>query len=235
MIITGNPADVAAAYVQARSEIDTLLKKDGQGARGKYPTLAGILEKITPILISHGLVMMQETTSNEFGVGVSTSILHSSGSSIDFAPLTMQPADLKPQTVGSTISYCRRYALVSALGLVGGKEDDDGEKGTYGDKPATAKVPQAGTPAQNGYSHQDDVLWEPNEKPKKSDAITPAQLTRLTILVTDFYGAEAKDQEIKLSQAVSKGAVSQFKELTVKEAQVLISGVERKMKEVQAA
>src|SRR4030095_10165155 len=102
-------------------------------------------------------------------------------------------------------------------------------------------VSSAGTgDVRNGYSHQDDpyrtsvALWEPTEKPKKPDTITPAQLTRLTILVTDFYGAEAKEQEVKLSQAVSKGAVSQFKELTVKEAQVLMGGIDKKMKEVQA-
>ena len=95
MVITGKAEAVAGAYVKARSEIQTLLTMDGQGARSKYPTLANILDSVTPILISHGLVIMQETTSNEFGVGVSTSLLHSSGSSIDFAPLTMQPADLQ--------------------------------------------------------------------------------------------------------------------------------------------
>jgi hypothetical protein len=224
MVITGNAADVAGAYVKARSEIETLLVKDGKANRSTYPTLAGILAAITPTLIAHGLVLMQETTSNEYGVGVSTTLLHSSGSSIDFAPLTMQPADLKPQTVGSTISYCRRYSLISALGLVGGKEDDDGEKGTYGDKPI-AKAP--------ANSYQDDELWEPSEKPKKPDTLSQAQLTRLTVLVADFYGAEAKEQQVKLSEAVSKGVVRQFKELTTKEAQVLIAGIEKKLKEVQ--
>ena len=173
---------------------------------------------------------MQETTSNEFGVGVSTSLLHSSGSSIDFAPLTMQPADLKPQTVGSTITYARRYSLISALGLVGGGEDDDGQKGQSGEKPkAVVKQPAA----SNATSYHDDELWEPTEKPKKHDTLSQTQLARLTILVSDFYGAEAKEQQAKLSEAVSKGAVKQFKDLTQKEAQVLIAGIEKKMKEVQ--
>ena len=132
MLITGNAAEVAAAYVAARNEIQTLLKKDGIANRNTYPTLGNILTAITPTLLTHGLVVMQETTSNEFGVGVSTSLLHRSGASIDFAPLTMTPADLKPQTVGSTITYARRYSLISALGLVGGNEDDDGQKGQDG-------------------------------------------------------------------------------------------------------
>lgn len=227
MVITGNPADVASAYVSARSEIETLLVKDGKANRSTYPTLAGILAAITPTLIAHGLVLMQETTSNEFGVGVSTTILHSSGSSIDFAPLTMQPADLKPQTVGSTISYARRYSLISALGLVGGKEDDDGSVGTYGDKPASKPAPVAN-------SYHDDELWEPTEKPKKPDTLSQAQLTRLHILGQDLYGSEWDEQRVKLVQAASKGAVTSSKELSRDEADILIRGIEKKLKEVQA-
>jgi hypothetical protein len=55
----------------------------------------------------------------------------------------------------------------------------------------------------------------------------------LTVLVADFYGSEAAEQQVKLSEAVSKGSVRQFKDLTAKEAQVLIGGIEKKMKEAQ--
>jgi len=223
MIITGDPKEVAGAYVKARSEIQTLLVKDGKANRSTYPTLANILKTITPTLISHGLVLLQETTSNEFGVGVSTSILHLSGASIDFAPLTMQPADLKPQTVGSTISYARRYSLISALGLVGGDEDDDGEKGTFGSKV---------TP-QNSYQ-DDDTLWEPTSNaPKQPDTLSPAQLSRIHILGKQVYGDDWKVQGPKMVSDVSTGAITSSKELTRDEASTLIRDLEVKLKEKQ--
>src|SRR4030095_6968294 len=189
MIITGASNEIAAAYIKARSEISTVMTKDGKGHNSNYVTLASILDEITPILNRHGLAILQEPLYSEAGIAIATTILHTSGATIEFQPLPMPYGDGKPQAVGSGISYARRYALTAVRGLAG--EDDDGQAAQAAYKPAKP-VPAA----QNGYSHQDDVLWEPNEKPKKSDAITPAQLTRLTILVTDFYGAEAKEQEV---------------------------------------
>ena len=215
MIITGNPADVAAAYVAARNEIQTLLKKDGVANRNTYPTLGNILTAITPTLLNYGLVVMQETTSNEFGVGVSTSLLHMSGASIDFAPLTMQPVDLKPQTVGSTITYCRRSSLISALGLVGGNEDDDGAQG------------------QTGKPKVDDALWDtPAAHAKKPDTVSPDNLSRITTLGVSVYGKDFVNQSSKLAEWASQGARKTLGELKVMEGDKLIRSLEKKLKPV---
>jgi hypothetical protein len=223
MIISGDAASVAAAYVKARKEIKTLLEKDGTGHSNRsYPTLANVLNSITSVLLTHDLVVMQETTSNEFGVGVSTSILHSSGSSIDFAPLTMQPADLKPQTVGSTITYCRRYSLVSALGLVGGKEDDDGAQGTFG---------EARKPAANGHSHHqdDDTLWDtPAAHAKTPNAATPAQVKRANSLGVKFYGTELWQTKMPgIVAGASKGSAKTMEALKDVEIDRVITGLDK--------
>jgi hypothetical protein len=230
VIINGNPADVASAYIAARSEIQTLLTKDGTGHSNRtYPTLANVLASVTDILIAHGLVVMQETTSNEFGVGVSTTLLHKSGSSIDFAPLTMQPADLKPQTVGSTITYARRYSLISALGLVGGKEDDDGAQGQYG-APSQAARP-ATKPVSNG--HQDDELWDtPAAHGKAHDAATPAQVKRANTLGVKMYGTEAWQAKMPgIVEGASKGSASTLEALKDAEIDRVISGLEKRINE----
>lgn len=224
MIITGNSAAIAGAYIAARAEINTRIRKTGQGVYGKYPTLNSVIDAITDVLATHKIVILQEPLTTETGVAVATSLLHESGATIEFGPLTMPLADRKPQAVGSAVTYARRYALVSIFGLMA--VDDDGQAAEDSFK---AKTPQ---PATNGY--QDDALWDkPASHDKKPDTLSPEQLDRLTRLVADFYGAEAKEQQVKLSQAVSKGAVSQFKELTPKEAQVLIGGIEKKQQEVQ--
>jgi hypothetical protein len=42
-------------------------------------------------------------------------------------PIEMTPADKKPTTYGSLVTYARRYSLSSMLGM-GSKDDDDGAK-----------------------------------------------------------------------------------------------------------
>jgi hypothetical protein len=222
MVITGDPKEVAAAYIAACVDIQTQLVNDGKANRNTYPTLANVLVTVKPILLAHGLTVTQEPTSNDFGVGVSTSILHCSGASIDFAPLTMQPADLKPQTVGSTITYCRRYALMSVLGLVGGGEDDDGEQGTRG-----AQV----KPAPQRAAAVDDDLWEtPAAHAKKPDTLSQAQLARIHILGKEIYAEEWKVVGPQMVKEISNGRTS-TKELTSAEAALLIRELELKRKQ----
>lgn len=78
-----------------------------------------------------------------------------------------------------------------------------------------------------------DALFAPTEpsKGKQPDSVSQAQLARLAILAADVYGSQAKEQEPELVQAVSKGAVSRYKDLVQKEAQVLIATLEKKLKD----
>lgn len=146
--------------------------------------------------------------------------------------------DRSDKSISKAAVSAVKFALIKTFLLTGGDEEDadavspEVEAG----RPLGKAVPREPS-GRGGY--KDDELWERepsgHEKSKKADGLSQAQLTRLTLLVTDFYGPEAAEQQVKLSQAVSKGSVSQFKDLTAKEAQVLIGGIERKMKEVQQA
>lgn len=213
MIITGNAAEVAGAYIAACVDIQTQLVNDGKANRNTYPTLANVLTTVKPILLAHGLTVTQEPASNEFGVGVSTVLMHVSGGTIDFRPLTMQPADFKPQTVGSTITYCRRYALMSVLGLVGGAEDDDGQKG-----------------------QGEDALWEGHpegSRPAKApDNASHAQIKRADTLGVKFYGTEVWQKKIAaIAEGASAGNAQTMAALTPTEIDVVIAGLEKRIAE----
>jgi hypothetical protein len=223
MIITGEPKEVAAAYIKARSEIQSIMPKDAKGVHNsRYTTLASIVEAITPTLISNKLVLMQEPTTNEFGVAISTSILHESGASIDFGPLTMPLAKNEPQAVGSAISYARRYALVAVLGLA--SDDDDGQaaQDTY-----KAKTKQP-APVANGY--HDDELWEPSGSEKKPATLSQAQLQRIHILGRELHGKAWATQGPALVDEVSNHRAKSSKELIPQEADVLIRLLESEIK-----
>lgn len=101
-----------------------ILHKDTKGFSYTYTDLPEIIRVITPYLKKHGLGFTQLIDGN----ALKTIIFHfESGetieSSADIPDETMKGMN-KFQTLGSAITYLRRYMLSSALGLVTDKDLD---------------------------------------------------------------------------------------------------------------
>ena len=101
-----------------------ILHKDTKGFSYTYTDLPEIIRVITPYLQKHGLGFTQLIEGNK----LKTIIFHfESGESIessaDIPEETMKRMN-KFQTLGSAITYLRRYMLSSALGLVTDKDLD---------------------------------------------------------------------------------------------------------------
>lgn len=155
-----NRADLFAALVKALGELTDvpktrtarIEKKSGGEFRYTYADLGDALEMARPILARHDLGVVQPvSTSAKGGVDVATTIIHKSGQSITFGPLTF-PTGNTPQETGSAITYARRYSLLAALGLAT-EEDDDGAAASRGAarRPSQpARQQQAAAPAQGG-------------------------------------------------------------------------------------
>ncbi len=110
--------------------------------KSTYAGLPSVLEVVLPILHAHSLYVSQSPISEDGRVGVRTTITHSGGESIS-GEFTMTLAKNDPQGAGSAITYARRYALVSMLGL-NVDEDDDGNSAST---PALSKVIHSKTPS----------------------------------------------------------------------------------------
>jgi len=116
--------EMGAAVVAAYAELGHVAK-DGTGNYGKHATISAVLDAAKPILAKHGLAVIQTFGMFEPGfVSVETTLLHTSGEALNGGGLRM-PAPNDPQKVGGAISYARRYALMTFLGLAA--EDDDGQ------------------------------------------------------------------------------------------------------------
>lgn len=91
----------------------------------RYVTLQTLLDKILPMLSDRGIVLLQEP-HNIYNVASlrTTLFMPETGEQISSEMPLATPAD-NPQKQGSAITYARRYALMSILGLVA-DEDDDG-------------------------------------------------------------------------------------------------------------
>jgi hypothetical protein len=97
--------------------------KDGKGNYGAFLTLDALLEHVRKPLATQGLSLVQDVILDGDRVQIVTQLLHSSGESIVFGPLS-GPAGANWQQLGGAITYARRYALMAALGIAGGDDDD---------------------------------------------------------------------------------------------------------------
>lgn len=87
----------------------------------KYADINSILEMVKPILNDEGLLLLQPLSNVDGKPAITTIIVH--GKDMISETIVM-PEDPNPQKMGSTITYYRRYGIVSILCLE--SEDDDG-------------------------------------------------------------------------------------------------------------
>jgi hypothetical protein len=120
-----------------------IILKDTQAFGYKYADLPAIFPVINPILKKNGLGFTQLIN----GMSIKTIIFHiESGEQLESSTDIPQGVQLKGmndfQVLGSAITYIRRYALSSALGLVTDKDTDaSGEQLKKDDKKEVYKLP----------------------------------------------------------------------------------------------
>lgn len=113
--------DVMMKLWHAKKEIGKVYKNaNNPHFKRSYADLNAILETVEPILIAHGLLLMQPIQDG----AVVTRIFDPETSTC--VESTMQlPEGQNPQQIGSCVSYYRRYSLTSLLCLQ--TTDDDAE------------------------------------------------------------------------------------------------------------
>lgn len=118
-------SNIYTALAAAQAALEPAVKDNTNPAfRSKYADLTSHVEAIRPVAKAHKLAVVQELTSDDNGVAVTTRIVHASGEWIEFGPLFIPATKHDAQGFGSACSYARRYALSAAFGTVA--DDDDG-------------------------------------------------------------------------------------------------------------
>lgn len=150
-MITSDLIDqIATALAAAQGEADGAKKSAANPFfKSRYADLAAVRDAIREPFAKHGLSVVQAPTTAFSGtpeaytwtakgsgelrhgvrvfctVSVRTRLLHRSGQWIEGDPLSALLPNGDPQSVGSAISYLKRYALQAIAGIA--SEDDDGE------------------------------------------------------------------------------------------------------------
>lgn len=141
----------------AKSKTAQIPTKSGGKYSYNYADLADVIKAITPVNAKHGLSFTQMPFNDGEEVFLTTVIHHVSGHTIE-STLKLNPPDETPQTLGSAITYARRYMLAAMFGLVT-EDDDDGaiasQKREYKSKPVENKVETKATTKveSNGEPH----------------------------------------------------------------------------------
>lgn len=136
------------ALAAFQAEVPTI-KKNASGYGYRFADLEEINKVIKPLLHKHGLGYAQPID----GTNIKTILFHvESGESLESVAQIPQGVQLKGQnefqTIGSAITYFRRYALSSLLGLVTDEDADAAGEQVKRSK-AAPKATQA-TPAPKG-------------------------------------------------------------------------------------
>ena len=178
----------------------------------KYAPLPNVLESIHKALSDNGLAISQVPKIEGEKVVIETAIIHSSGEWLS-GDMVVCNDNLPPQEKGSALTYTRRYALSSILGLAA-DEDDDAEIATaQATKPETKLEPKSKVPEKDNTPS----VGKPSEPP-----ISAAQTKKIYASVKE-KGITADQAKAYLKQVFNKMST---KELTISEASKLIEDIE---------
>ncbi len=168
MITSDTVGALAAALAKAQGAMAPAAK-DAKNPHfaSRYAGLASIWDACRGPLAANALSVVQGAETDGPRVTVTTRLLHASGEWIA-SSLTLTARDAAPQSVGSALTYGRRYALAALVGV--SPDDDDGEA-AHG-RPGASTAPAAATPAERTAG---------NAKPR---AISAAQRTRAYAIAT---------------------------------------------------
>ena len=127
----GDLKELATALAKAQGQIEGASRDTANPFfKSKYADLASVWGACREPLSKNGLSIWQHITHKGGAAYLVTTILHSSGERLDDdgVPLLLSKQDM--QSMGSAITYARRYGLMAAVGIA--PEDDDGNAASSG-------------------------------------------------------------------------------------------------------
>ena len=85
--------------------------------KARYVSLDALLDAVKPVLAEHNLALIQTLETEEGKVGVSTSLLHTSGHAFSFGRLMVKADGLTAQQIGGCLTYIRRQSIQTCCGI----------------------------------------------------------------------------------------------------------------------
>jgi hypothetical protein len=139
-VTTAQP-ELAKALAAVQQDLPVISKEqtaDTGTYSYEYADLTAISKPLLKLLGEHGLSFLAKPTLQDGAFVLAYSLLHVSGEREDgLYPL---PMGGNPQSIGSAISYGRRYCLCAVTGVAPGGSDDDGVAAASAPAPSKADL-----------------------------------------------------------------------------------------------
>lgn len=162
--------NLSGALIKAQAEMPTVkMNKENKFLHYKYATLGAVIDAYRPILAKYELGVVQLPVNEGEKLGVSTTLIHSSGEWIEDTVLISsdeQKGLSIAQSAGVAITYLRRYSLASLLGLYADEDTDASE------------------------SHEGkDVVLDKKPTPEKKVAVPATDIQKLRVAFGELFSA----------------------------------------------
>lgn len=177
--------ELSKAFAKTQKEMKQPLKDaNNPFFKSKYVPLENVVEAITESASKNGLSFTQFPSSDEAGnVTVGTLVMHESGEWIEYDPIKMKPVKNDPQSIGSAITYAKRYALSAIFGITS-DQDDDGNEATQAKKQPAKQQAQASDPRIDkklAQGYQQEIIAIGEVKGKQDGSIARWFLQHLNV------------------------------------------------------
>ena len=136
MLKSESIGQLAKALSQAQGQMQSARRtSENPYFKSRYADLAQLIDVARKPLADNGLAVAQLVVPDSGCAEVQTILMHESGEWIA-SSIRLQPAKPDPQSMGSAITYARRYAYAAILGIA--SEDNDAECATGRDAKASS-------------------------------------------------------------------------------------------------
>jgi|GEM_PF-4412767 len=198
--------EIAAAIAKAQGAFPALttdakaeIRSDkGANFSYKYATLANVLDVVRKTLSENGVAVLQDPHFKDSRLTIETLLVHTSGQWFR-SDLTFPVAQMTPQGLGGVITYLRRYALSSLLGIAP-DDDDDAQSATDAAKanpPRQQPTPERREPRNNEYNAPDLRVAEYETRqesaPDELDHEAPAEPKKPNTELRDALAAKCEE------------------------------------------
>ena len=166
--------------------------KEKSGYNYKYAPIDVILKENRPLMAKFGLSHIQSQSFIEGIVEITTRLMHESGEWIETSaqsPFTQMKGMNDYQSIGSGITYLRRYSLSAALGIASDEDED-----AHGEQ---EKQAQPSRPTASKATEEDKKrLWHEFKDACQTQEVDPVEFL-------EFTGVDMSDKN-KVHNAVNK-------------------------------
>jgi hypothetical protein len=176
-------AKLAPALVKAQSEFKAVqMNSMNPFYKSKYADLGAVIESCKPVLKVNGLAISQLVEGATGEVGVTTMLIHESGEFLSSTVTIPVAGKDIGQEAGKAVTYLRRYALASILGLYADEDTDSATK------------PEKET------KQTQDLAWALKYKTPSGHELGPKSLDEL-IKMRDWYKENKQQMKSELQKA----------------------------------